>query len=155
MDKDPRRTDVMKAASGQAHADTYPSDKKCAIALKTTRETANRWKRNGGPVESFALYMENAPDRFRAQAHIISRRIQEDLERLTNAELIAEYHKTIKAEPHVEAEDRTLDVTPGIAWLDRAAASERDSAIDARKAAIERLFAVRRLTEQQVNEGAP
>ena len=41
-------------------------------------------------------------------------------------------------------------VSIGANWLNRARASERDSAINAKKAAIEREFAARGITESEV-----
>ncbi len=148
--KDPRRRAVMEASSGHAHADTYPNDKKCALVLGITRYSANRYKRNGGLVNAFVKYFEGAPDRFRVQAHFESRMIQMDIKGLTKADLIALYHETLQTEPQVESDDRTLDVSVGACWLNRARASERDSAINAEKAAIEREFAARGITEDEV-----
>ena len=145
-----RRRRIMARSSGHAHADTYPSDKKCALALGIHRTSANRWNRDGGTLNAFAKYLDHAPDRFRIQAHLASRMIQQDIKDLSKADLIDLYHRTITTEPQVEADDRMLDMSLGACWLNRARASERDSAINAKKAAIEREFAARGITESEV-----
>ena len=148
--KQRRRRRVMTRSSGHAHADTYPSDKKCALVLGIHRATANRYKKNGGPLHAFADYLEAAPDQFRIRAHLESRMIQERIKALSKADLIALYHRTLQHEGDVENDDRKLDVRPGAEWEDRATASERDATTNLRKAAIEREFAVRGMTEAEV-----
>ena len=145
-----RRRRVLIRSSGHAHTDIYPSDKKCALVLGIHRATANRYNRSGGPLHAFADYLDSAPDTFRIMAHLQSRNIQKRIAGLTKAQLVARYHEVIQEEPRVESEDHVLDKTPGACWLNRARASERDSAINAEKAAIEREFAVREMTEAEV-----
>ena len=146
----PIRRAVMEKSSGQAHEDIYQNDKKCALALGISRVSANRYKRSGGPLNAFAKYLDHAPDRFRIQAHLASRMIQEELEGLPIPDLITLYHETLQKEPLIEAEDRRLDITPGECWLNRSAASEKDAGINMRKCAIERLFAIYKVTDDDV-----
>ena len=148
--REPRRRRVMAQSSGHAHADIYKSDSKCALVLGIHRATANRYKKDGGRLRELADYVENAPDPFRIKAHLESWMIQKKIKDLSNTDLFALYHKTLMTEPGVEGDDRTLDMTPGACWLNRARASERDSAINAKKAAIEREFAARGITESEV-----
>ncbi len=148
--KDPRRRAVMERSSGRAHADVYQNDKKCALVLGISRMSANRYKRTGGPLNFFAKYLDNAPDQFRIRAHLESRMIHKKIKVLNNAELITLYHRTLQHEGDVENDDRKLDVLPGADWEDRATASERDAATNLRKAAIEREFAVRGMSESEV-----
>ncbi len=75
------------------------------------------------------------------------------LSKLSDRDLIERYHELLQHEPTVEAHDRIMDVSRGRSWLERAAASERDSAIDAEKAACEREFASRGITEREVLGG--
>ena len=146
----PRRREIKARSSGYAHRDTYPSTSKCAHLLSIHRTTANRYKKNGGRLHELANYVTNAPDRFRLLAHLQSMAIQDEIKDLLDHELIALYHRTVTAEPQIESDDRTLDMSVGACWLKRAQASERDSAINAKKAAIEREFAEREITESEV-----
>ena len=150
--KDPRRRAVLERSSGHAHADVYKSDKKCAQVLGISRMSANRYKRTGGPLNFFAKYLDNAPDQFRIRAHIESRMIHKRIKVLSKAELIALYHDTLQHECDLENHDRKLDVLIGASWEDKATASERDAATNLRKAAIEREFAARGITEKEVRE---
>ena len=142
----------MAVSAGHAHADIYPSDREFAELLCVSQMTANRYT-NGhqsGLLNRFAEYYQHANDRFRINAVLESWAIQKRIKCLSNTDLIALYHKTLMTEPGVEGDDRTLDMTPGACWLNRARASERDSAINAKKAAIEREFAARGITESEV-----
>ena len=146
----PRRREIRARSSGYAHKDTYPSTSKCARLLRIHRTTANRYTKNGGRLHELADYVTNADDKFRLLAHLQSMVIQDDIKDLSKADLIKLYHDTLEAEPTVESEDRTLDVSQGACWLDRARASEQDSAINAKKAAIEREFAERDMSDAEV-----
>ena len=145
-----RRRYVMAKSSGHAHADVYASDAKCALALGIHRATANRYKKNGGRLHELAHYVANAPDTFRIMAHLESWNIQKRIGGLSKADLVARYHQVLQEERDLENEDIKLDIRLGSCWLDRARASERDSAINAEKAAIEREFATRGMTESEV-----
>ena len=147
---DPRRSYAMARSSGHAHADIYPSDSKCALALGIHRATANRYRKNGGRLQELADYVTNAPDTFRIMAHLESWNIQKRIKNLPTPDLTKRYHEVLQEERDAENDDSKLDVLLGSSWLDRARASERDAAINLEKSGIEREFAARGVTEAEV-----
>lgn len=160
---DPRGRDVIAAVAGLAHADAERGHTAADVARRysgagrrTSRRAASEWTRTGTPEHrEFTAYLLVVSDPYRIEASIRSTIKQRAISRLSNAELIHRYHELLAIEPRVEADDRVLCVTRGACWLQRAAASERDAAIDAEKAACEREFAARGITEAQVFDGRP
>lgn len=147
----PRTLDVDRAVSAAAHADAEPDDQAAAGRLCGSRRTAARWRDEGPPPLRHAMdYLRHTRDAWRIAAEFQAEAKRGALEQLTDAGLIERYHELLDTEPAVEAEDRRLDVARDVSWLDRSTASVRDAALNAEKAAIERLFAERGLTEQDV-----
>ena len=154
----PRFRDMIATSAGLAHADSERGLTDAAVARrystagrKVSRRTANEWRRTGPPeVREFSIYLLACSDPFRIEASIKATVKQIVIAKLSDQELVHRYRELLEYEPIVEAEDRVLDVERGACWLRRAAASERDSAINAEKAACERELAARGLTETEV-----
>lgn len=160
---DLRRRDVLTLSVAHAHNDAERGHTDADVARRHSTpgrplkvRTVNDWHRIGPPeVRAFASYLLACSDPYRLEAMVRSVVKQRAVERLSNAELIERYRELLAVEPRAEADDRVDDVGRGVCWLKRAAASERDSAIDAEKAACEREFAARGITEREVFEGRP
>lgn len=151
--RDPRGRDILAMAAAHAHADAERGtlDRDGARRYGTSRRSHSRWRTEGPPaLRDAADYLIACADPFRVGAFLRATEKMRVLARLSDAQLIERYHELLEHEPRVEAEDRILDVSRGVSWTARAAASERDSAIDAEKAACEREFARRGITEEQV-----
>ena len=154
----PRGRDVIAMSAGLAHADAELGHTAADVARryssagrKTARRTASEFTRVGTPeLRDLTTYLLVVSDPYRIEAHVRVTIKQRVFAQFSDAELIERYHELLQYEPQVEADDRALDVSQGVSWLDRAAASERDSAIDAEKAACEREFERRRITEEDV-----
>lgn len=155
---DLRRRDVLSLSVAHAHNDAGAGLTDVEVARRYSEavrpvktRTVNDWHRIGPPeARAFAAYLLVCADPFRLEANVRATVKQRALAKLSNADLIERYHELLAIEPRVEADDRIKDVSRGLCWLKRAAASERDAAIDAEKAACEREFAGRGLTETQV-----
>lgn len=146
------RKDVREALDGMAHADATETPKKEARRMGVTARTTRRWTHKGPPqVRQMAMYLEDHPNPHRILAHLRAM-AESQLRAMTNAELIAEYWRLLLDECEAEARDRACHIGQD-SWLDCAATSERDGAVDIRKAAIEREFAARRITRQEVRCG--
>jgi hypothetical protein len=158
---DPRGRDVLTAVVGMAHADAERGRTAADVARrytrsgrKTSRRAASEWTRVGTPEHrEFTAYLLVVSEPYRIEASVRATIKQRAISKLSDAELIDRYRDLLALEPRVEADDRVMGVTRGASWLDRAAASERDAAIDAEKAACEREFAARGITEGQVYGG--
>lgn len=153
---DPRRRDVIAAAAAAAHVDAEGGrpDRDAARRFSTSRRTVNRWTHDGPPaVREFSLYLLHSPDPYRVAVDALAIAKQHAIARKSTPDLIADYRALMQQECRVEAEDRMDDVQRGVSWLDRAAASARDAAVDAEKAACEREFAARGVTEAEVFGG--
>lgn len=149
----PRQRDAIHRGAALAHADSESGtvDREAALRYGTSRRSHARWRESGPPaLREFTAYLLVSTDAWRVEAHVRSITKQRALARLSDPDLVARYHDLLAHEPRVEADDRVLDVSRGVCWMERAAASERDSAIDAEKAACEREFAARGLTEDDV-----
>lgn len=144
--------DALVAGAATAHADAVPVPKREARRLGKSPRTVRRWNHDGPPhLRQMALYLHGHPNPHRIIASLRAA-ANADLEAMTTAQLKAEYRRLLVEECTVEAEDRrgTLD---GTKWLDVAAESERDAAVDLRKAAIERIFAGRKVRMEEVRHG--
>lgn len=154
---DPMIRDVIDALAAAAHGDTEPDDSAAvARGAAPSRRTANRWRQagRGSPAEAFGSFLLDCRDPFRMLAHVKALAKRAALAKLTNAELIERYRDLRIAEKQREAADTILDMDAAAGWLDRAAASERDAALDEECAAIERVFAERRITPAEVFGGS-
>lgn len=152
--RDPRRRDVLAAAAARAHADAEPDDQEAAARHGVSRRTGTRWRHEGPPVvRGFQTYLWGSPDPWRVAQDAVAVAKHRTVSERSTADLIEDYRALLAHECDVEAEDRRCDVTRGTSWLDRSAASVRDAAVDAHKAAIEREFACRGLTEEEVFGG--
>ncbi len=152
----PRRRDVLAQSAAQAHADAEhrTTDQEAADRFGTSRRSHARWRGEGPPeLRQMTAYLLVCSDPFRVEAHLRATVKMRALSKLSDRDLIERYHELLQHEPTVEAHDRIMDVSRGRSWLERAAASERDSAIDAEKAACEREFASRGITEREVLGG--
>lgn len=150
---DPRGRDFLAAAAAMAHADAErgKKDREAMRRYGTSRRSHSRWRTEGPPaLRDAGAYLLACSDPFRADAFLRATDKMRVLARLSDAALIERYHELLRYEPQVEANDRVLDVSRGVSWMDRAAASERDAAIEAEKAACAREFARRGLTEAEV-----
>lgn len=126
-------------------------DREASRRYGTSRRTHSRWRTEGPPaLREAADYLLACTDPFRADAFLRATDKMRVLAKLSDADLIERYHELRAHEPQVEAADRVLDVRRGVSWTERAAALERDSAIEAEKAACAREFARRGLTEADV-----
>lgn len=160
---DMRRRDVLTLSVAHAHNDAERGRSDSDLARRYTAavrpvkvRTVNDWHRIGPPeARAFAAYLLVVSDPYRIEAAVRATVKQRALSKLSDAELIDRYRELLAIEPRVEADDRVKDVSRGLCWLQRAAASERDAAIDAEKAACEREFAARGLTERDVFDGRP
>jgi hypothetical protein len=158
---DPRGRDILTMAAGMAHADAERGRTASEVARRystagrpTSRRAASEWRRVGLPEHrEFTAYLLVCSDPFRIEASVRVTVKQRAIGKLTTPELITRYRELLAHEPRVEAEDRVLSVSRGVRWVERASASERDSAIDAEKAACEREFAARGVTEDEVFGG--
>lgn len=146
-----RTRDVLKAAAARAHADAEPDDRKAVARHGKSRRTWAR-ARAEGPVEVRAAqaYLWESPHPWRIAAELTATAKHRTVERLSRAELIERYRDLLEADAIGEGEDNALRVRRSVDWMDRAAASERDAAIDMEKAACERRFAVLGVTEPEV-----
>lgn len=155
---DLRRRDVLTLSVAHAHNDAERGRtdadvvRRYATADRPLKvRTVNDWHRIGPPeARAFAAYLLTCSDPFRLEANVRATIKQRALSMLSNSELIDRYRELLALEPRVEADDRVMNLTRGACWMKRAAASERDAAIDAEKAACEREFAARGITEAEV-----
>lgn len=146
-----RAEDVVRRTSAASHADQPGPDKKKAGRWGTSRRTQNRWKHDGPPqIRDAQLYLLNSPNPHRALATLKVAQKQAHMRTLLKADLIARYREVVQMDKHGEAEDTNHDLCSETPWLDRALSSERDAALDAEKAAIEREFAVRGVSLEEV-----
>lgn len=146
------RDDVRVALDARAHAESTDSPKKEALRMGTCNRTGRRWAKQGPPqVRQMSLYLANHPNPHRMIAHM-QMMAESDVRSMTKAALIAEYRALLLRECDVEAQDRAGAVGT-MSWLDAAAASEADAAVDIRKAAIEKEFAARRMSRAEVCHG--
>ncbi len=158
---DPGGHDVLARGAAMAHADAEHGHTDAAVSRRysaggrpVSRRAASEWKRVGPPeLRQITAYLLVCSDPFRVEAHLRATVKMRALSKLSDRDLIERYHELLQHEPTVEAHDRIMDVSRGRSWLERAAASERDSAIDAEKAACEREFASRGITEREVLGG--
>lgn len=144
--------DTMTQLAAVAHSDSTAAPKQEARRMHVADRTARRWSTHGPPqVRQIALYLHDHPAPHRIIAHLRAM-AESDIRERTKDELIREYRDLLVTECDVEAEDRKGTVS-GTSWLDIAAQSERDAAVDLRKAAIEREFAARRIGRDEVLHG--
>lgn len=150
-----RAQDALTHAAAAVHADVDPCDQAATARRGKSRRTWNR-ARHEGPAEvrAFQLYLLNSPEPFRLEAHVKSLVKQRAFRDLTDTQLIERYHELRPREKQLEGADCANDVCRGLAWLDRAAAKERDAAIDEELAAVFREFAARGITEADVERGS-
>lgn len=140
----PRLMDTIREGSARAHRDAVATPKKEALRMDVSERTARRWCQDGPPqLTKLAVYMTGHPDGHRIAAHVLAL-ADDDVARMTKDELILEYRRLLVEECALEADDRRSLVEHS-SWMDIAARSERNSASDARKAAIVRQFALRRI----------
>lgn len=148
---DPRRRDVLAAGAAAAHADVDPDDQ---IATRRRGKSRRTWARArlDGPRElrAFQTYLFQSPEPFRLEAHVKSLVKQIAIRKLSRAQLIERFHDLRSREKQLEGSDNGNDVRPGLGWLDRAAAKERDAAVDEELAAVMREFAARGIREDEV-----
>lgn len=146
------RMDAMQHGVARAHADAVRVPKKEAQRMDKSVRTTRRWAVEGPPqLRQLALYLEDHPGPHRILASV-SAMADRKVRSMTDADLIHEYRLLLVQECEVEAADRAGSFN-GASWLDVAAESERDAAVDLKKAAIEREFAVRRITREAVFHG--
>lgn len=144
----PFALDAARTLAGVAHADAHPSPKASAKRNGRHLGTEYVWRKVGPPP--LVNYMLNCEFPFRLVAWAKAVAKKNAIDRLTAPQLIQRYHEILQAEKKVEAKDTALDLNRHASWLDRAAASERDAALDEEKAAIERRFAELRLSWEGV-----
>lgn len=144
-----RRRDTLIKGAARAHADAVKVAKREAMRMGVTPRTTRRWSVSGPPqVKQMTFYLAEHEDPHRIAAHVCTL-ADATLAKLTDAALIEEYWRLLREECPAEAADR-LGTLFGKSWDDMAAESEREGAIDIRKAAIERLFASRGITTEEV-----
>lgn len=144
------RMDAARHGMAAAHSD-HTTPKREALRMGNSVRTQRRWSTEGPPqLRQIALYLEGHPNPHRILAHVRTM-ADAQIRALSNADLIADYRLLLVEECDVEAADRRGFLVGS--WLDVAAESERDAAVDIRKAAIEREFAVRRITRAEVLNG--
>ena len=149
------QTDIVsQTLAALAHGDAYPNPKRVAAAMGVTTRTARRWRSpyeaKGSPQDKYAKYLRHSSDPFRLVASNYAQAVQSTVRKWSKSKLIVEYNAALKRDKHHEAVDTCNSLNRGIRWLDRAADSERDVADDLLKAACEREFAVRGMTEEEV-----
>ena len=144
--------DALVEGAARAHADAVRVPKREALRLGKSPRTIRRWSHDGPPhVVQTAMYLHGHPKPFRILANLRAV-ANADLEAMSTPALISEYRRLLVEECSVEAEDREGTLI-GTKWLDVAAQSERDAAVDLRKAAIEKIFAGRRVSMEEVRHG--
>lgn len=147
-----RERDTMSTMVARAHAEAVRVPKREAMRMGISARSARRWCSEGPPhVRQMALYLDGHPNPHRILANLRAM-AEADVQQMTKADLIAEYRRLLGEECEVEAVDRRGTMF-GTSWVDTAAESERDAAIDLRKAAIERQFEARRITREEVRNG--
>lgn len=145
---------VREHMAATAHGEAYETAKRAAYANDVSPRTARRWRSpreaKGSPQDQYTLYLSLADDPWRLVAanHVTAE--QRTVRAWTKQELVARYRELLAEEKKAEASNTCLDLSRGVSWLDRAASSERDVRHNALKAAIEREFAVRRMSEEEV-----
>ena len=150
---DPRRRDALAGAAARAHRDAEPDDGEAAPRHGRDRRTLNHWA-NGGPpaVRHHQRYLLAVADPWRLVAETKTTAKHRTVSSLDRDALIERYHELRRREKAVEGEDNGADVCRGVCWLDRAAAKERDAAVNEELAAVMREFASRGITEAEVWE---
>jgi hypothetical protein len=143
--------DVIRRTAAEAHADQPGGDKRLAGRYAKSRRTMARWRDKGPPeMRAAQTYLLNCPNPYRAWATLSVTRMQARLRDKPTSELIKEYHAVLAEDKAGEAEDTQHDLCRRTGWLDKSLSSERDAAVDTRKAALERIFAERRVTAEEV-----
>lgn len=149
--RDPRSRDVLNLAAAAAHADVDPDDQVATERRGKSRRTWSRARLEGPrEIRAFQTYLFESPEPFRLEAHVKSLVKQIAIRKLSREQLIERFHELRAREKTAEGADNAQDVTPAVAWLDRAAAKERDAAVDEELAAVMREFAARGITEAEV-----
>lgn len=147
---------VREHMAARAHGDAYETPKKAALRNGVSPRTARRWRSpreaKGSPQDQYSIYLAHSDQPWRLVAANKVTAEQKTVSTWTDAQLIARYRELLIEGPHTEAVDTANASRRGVCWLDRATDSERDAAHDVLKAAIEREFAVRRITEEEVFE---
>ena len=148
-------TDIVRQTmAALAHGDAYQNPKRAAAAMGVTTRTARRWRSpyeaKGSPQCKYAKYLRHSSDPFRLVASNYAEAVQSTTRKWSKSKLITEYREALKRDKHHEAQDTANALSRGVRWLDRAADSERDVADDLLKAACEREFAVRGISEEEV-----
>lgn len=140
--------------AAQVHSDTQERDKRAARRHQRDRSTMNRWRRLGvgSPVKACLDYVLRCTDPERVAAAVLSAARLARLKDRTTPELIALYWELRTREVDHEADDNRLDAVPsgGSSWHDRANASERDGGTDILIGSIERIFAIRDVSDAEV-----
>lgn len=151
---DPYLEDHLAVMAAASNTDSERSDKRAAYAHGKDRSTVNRWRNlgKGSPVHACIQYVQRCADPMRVAATILSAARMTRLGGKSTGELIELYWQCRAAESQREHEDRALDSRRPDEWdwSENAAASERDAATDTLKASIERIFAARRVSAEQV-----
>lgn len=138
--------DVVRETSAASHRDQPGTDKQHARRYSTSRRTQARHRESGPPALRAAQeYILASPDPLRAFATIKATEIHARLARMSTAELMERYREVVRADKEGEAQDTVHDCCQVTPWLERAISSERDAAHDLEKAALERIFAARRV----------
>lgn len=147
---------VREHLAAMAHGDSYPNPKKAASRNGVTARTARRWRSpkesKGSPQDLYHLYLAQSENPWRLVAANQSMAAQQTVRRWPKAQLIARYRELLVEDKRTEAVDTANALERGVSWLSRAVDSERDAANDILKAAIEREFAVRGVSEEEVFE---
>ena len=146
--------DSFAGVAAVVHADTQGSDKRAAARHGRNASTVNRWRNigKGSPVHACLEYIAQCDDPMRVAATVLAAARMRELSDRTTPELIALYWDCRRSESEKEARDRALDsLAPSEwDWTEKADATARDSGVEIKKEAIQRLFAHRRVSPADV-----
>lgn len=150
---DPRRRDVVTASVALAHADAERGHTNAEVAARYALEprTVSDWRRTGPPeARAFAGFLFESSDPWRWIASMKALARQRVFRDWTDDELIQHFHALRAKEKELESLDTVQDLRPGVSWLDRAAAKERDAGVDEKLSGLMREFAARGISEARV-----
>lgn len=146
--------DVTARMAGAAHRDAEPDAVDAASRYGTSDRTQRRWWNDGPPIaRDFGSYVMTCPKPFRILADVKTAAKVRHLEKMGNAELVEHFHDLRCQEKAIEGTDNANDCKRGMTMLDRAIDKERDAAVNEEEAACLRIFAARRMTEEEVFNG--
>lgn len=150
---DPRRRDALTASVAIAHDDSEARQTDAQVGARHGLEarTVNDWRRTGPPeARAFASFLFESSDPYRWIASMKALAKQKVFRARSDEQLIDRFHELRGHEKRLEGVDNGQDLTPGLSWIDRAAAKERDAAVDEEISALMREFAARGISEARV-----